>query len=338
MRNQVAWVVLALWLGGCGEETTPTGPTGGQLEVGEPVLVENSAVWATNAVSWINRNAADRVPEDAFAVTAVSTQSMGALTTHFLLEAAIVPVCDGDCFKRRGDARSLAEVTIGSLAWSPTAAEVVVEANFRAVGEPRGPHVAFWPAAGGPFRARFPGQMPAYNREGTAVVFVSPNARAVMRVGIQGIGQVILAEDLAIAEDPSLSAGDSLLAWSQVTPTGRRIMVLDLDLAGAVPVAASDPDEGRDGRDDRYPQWSPRSNFLAYVAGIDRGAVSPALFVARVGDRSAIDGVQKIHEFRSDQRIQHLAWHPDGRLMLLVIDGNVYVMLMPEHVRDAPLG
>jgi hypothetical protein len=332
-------LIAAATLTGCSNPTEPTGTQGGSLEPGELRQLEGSLNWFTNSVSWLNENELGAVPEDRYAMITISQRAAQSGPSHFLFRTSANFNCNDQLCSPNGTPWSDPELVIHELDWSPVGGRLVCEGRERQ-GQMNGPAKVTIITADGANRHDWGrGLMPSFSRDGGRVVYVTPG-KDVLRVINADTGEGgDLVVDMSGIEFPRFSPGDSLLAFSAQHYLGRRIFVADTRRPEYFPDVVSDPDDdngqSRDGISDNFPTWSPNSRYLAYVATVTRGGTfRDKIFVTIPGSEPEMIAI--MHTFEPGQRVSHLRWHPSGRRLLLVIDGNVYMLGVPERYRDLP--
>jgi dipeptidyl aminopeptidase/acylaminoacyl peptidase len=328
-----------LALQGCSEPTSPAGSNGAINPDDELQILEGSINWSTNSVSWMNENEHGTVPEDRYALISIAQQADLNGPSHFLYQSSIYQTClDLTCLPG-GQHWVSAEWTILNLDWSPVGSRVVFEGRRRVGTTTEPSRVTVMAPDGSTMQLWENGLMPSFSRSGAQIVFVAPSKQTIRLVNADtGLGGDLVTE-LASAEYPRLSPGDSLVAFSaQHGAFGRRIFVVDAREPDFFPRPASDPDDitlpSRDGIGDNFPTWSPSGRHLAYVSTVTR--TSPfrdAIFIASLPG-AEVDTLEKIYAFEPGQRVTYLRWHPGGRYMLLIIQNNAYRLVVPERYRQ----
>ena len=90
-----------------------------------------------------------------------------------------------------------------------------------------------------------------------------------------------------------------------------------------------DPD---DGAEDDFPVWSPGGTYIAYRARERRGSGREAILVTRPGAEP--ENPVEIGLLETGQRVTSLAWHRSGRVLLVVAEGDIYGLAVPERFWD----
>jgi hypothetical protein len=329
--------VLAMLVIGCEDATPPTGPTTG-LNEGDIVLLEGSTIWTTNSVSWVNRNLQGVTPENEFGFIAISQEAATGGPSHFFFTAPVNLSCDdAECFPGRGLGWSDANLLIEHLDWSPAGALLTFQGRRRS-GSPTGNRIFLMTPSGTNLRDPVGGAMPSFSSDGTRVIHVDSGKTSVRWFNSSGSGGGELIGGLRNVEHPRSSPGDSLLVFSaaDLADRGQRIFVWDTRLPGTFPQPVSDPDEQtRDGIADNHPTWSPNATYVAYRSTVINGnELKPAIFITRVGERTGAGAITRVFSFQPGQQLSYLRWHPSGRLMLFVLDNNVYMAVLPERFWD----
>lgn len=342
MARRLLAALLAAALGavaaGCGDATAPTGAQGG-LEEGRIIQLEGSPNWRTNSVSWTNRGGNGVVPENEFAFIAASLQASNTDKTHFFFSAPVKLVCDdAECFPGRGIGWAEIDLVIEALDWSPAGAQIVFAGRRR--GE-NASNVFLKNPFGDEPRQMVGGRMPSFSRDGGRVVYVNAGKTAIrdFNTAAGGGGGDLLTGHSGV-ENPRLSPGDSLLAFSAGDGgRGQRIFVWDTRHPEFFPDTVTDPDPTpsvpvQDGSGDAYPTWSPGSRYIAYKTTLRRGnQIKDAIFLtlpAQEPERNI-----ELVSFSPGQELSYLRWHPSGKLLLFVLDGDAFMFVMPERYRDA---
>jgi Tol biopolymer transport system component len=302
------------------------------------MLLEGSVNWNTTSVSWLNENEFGVVPLDRYAMITISQQAAEGGPSHFLYQSTFAHQCQDLYCLPGGDSWVDADLTIDQLDWSPRGARVVLEGRER-LGQSIGPVKVFMMPPDGSSRRDFGrGLMPSFSRNGAQIVYVTSSKEAIRLINAEtgAGGEAVI--DLDGIEHPRMSPGDSLIAFSaHYGNFGRRIAVADARHPEYFPDVVSDPDDdnnrSRDGVNDNLPTWSPGSRYVAYVATITRdGSFRDTIFLTE--HAAEPEEIYVLHQFDPGQRVRSLRWHPGGTMMLMVIEGNVHVLVVPERFRD----
>jgi hypothetical protein len=327
-------VPLALGLA-CSDGTPPTGVEGG-LEPGDLYLLEGSGDWSTNSVSWPHRDPeTGLVPKTSFGLVAAATRGSPA-TTHRFFRAPVNLACNDDsCWPASEPGWGEDDFFIEDLDWSPAGAQIVFQGRQRNSSTVR---LYLRSSAGGDKREVRDGRMPSFTHDGARVVFVNAGKTGLGWFNSTGSGGGDWLQGYQAVEYPSMAPGDSVVAFSaQDGDRGRRIYVWRPEEPGDFPDVVSDPDPThtqnyRDGRGDNYPVWSPGGRYLAYVSTLTAGTYRNAIFLT-IPEQEPENIIQLI-SFAPGQQVGYLDWHPSGELMLLIVDNDVYMYVVPVRYRD----
>jgi hypothetical protein len=331
-------VAVALtFLVGC-EGSSPTGADGSGREPGSVTLLEGSTRFRTLAVSWTERDPlTGRVPDHRFAFIAFDSQRLSG-RTHAFYEAPVKSRCDdAECFPATGDGWSEPDLIIEDLDWSPAGAQVVFQARERNDSAVR---LDLKAARGGERDEVVSGRMPSFSRDGSKVVYVTQGRDGLSWFNSTGTGGGDWLQGYAGVEYPRFSPGDSLVAFSSTQGgNGRRIHVWDTRHPEYFADVVTDPDSSpsgatQDGTDDNYPTWSPGGRYIAYKTTLRTGTFRDAIFVTVPGAEPEPN--RELLSFGPGQELRFLRWHPDGELLLFILDGDVYLYVLPEQYRDRP--
>ena len=326
---------LALSAGGCSDETAPTGVTG-DLEEGSIYRLEGSANWRSESVSWTNESfTTGRIPESEIGLVAVA-QTQNAGNTHFFFTAPVNLSCnDSECFPGRSPGWVESNFFIEDLDWSPRGAQIVFQGRTRGSNSV---NLYLLSVSGGEKDHVRNGRMPSFSRDGGRVVFVTEGKTGVGYFNSSGSGGAEWLDGYSGIEYPRLSPGDSLLAFSaQDGERGRRLFVWDTRQADFFPDAVTDPDgtqslPSQDGTGDNFPTWSPNGRYIAYKTTLRDGVVKDAIYLT-IPSMEPERNFELV-DFEPGRVLTYLRWHPDGRRLLYIIDGDVFMYIVPQRYRD----
>jgi Tol biopolymer transport system component len=182
------------------------------------------------------------------------------------------------------------------------------------------------------------GRMPSFSTDGGKIVLVSQGMTDLSWINSTGSGGGDWLSGYSGIGHPRFSPGDSLLAFSaQDGERGRRIRVWDTRRPEYFPDLVTDPDPTtqrptQDGSDDDYPTWSPNSRYVAYKSTLREGMVRDAIFLT-VPSKEPEPNV-KLVTFEPGRQLEFLRWHPNGDRILFILDGDVYMYILPVQYRD----
>jgi hypothetical protein len=333
-RNDIAILspLLAFLLASCGPSEHSTGPELGPEE--GYVVMEGDPDWQTDSVSWIDNGAGS----NRFTFISIALDAAPNGRSHFLYEAPFHQrgCVDLRCFPDAQELFVTPGLAIGDLDRSPVSALLAFDGRAQTDHD----HWIYTFTPGGESRRWLIGMEPTFLPNGSAILFVSDGRDELM--GLRpGSGETwVEAIDLAGAAHPRVSPDGRHVAYSGVDRerNSRRIWVHDLtdpgrfddpvSLPGVLPGAPG----GGDGTDDDYPAWSPGGRYLVYRGKLRENILKDAIFVTKPGDEP--EQPFRIADVSPGTQMSHLRWHPNGTLMLLILDGDVYSLAVPERYHD----
>jgi hypothetical protein len=322
----------ALLVAGCGVPEHSTAPELGPEE--GFIVIEGDPDWETDSVSWIGNGS----ESSRFEFISISLHTNPDGPSHFIYEAPFhTRGCeDPRCFPIVEQLFVRAGLTIGDLDRSPVAATLAFDGKLSGERD-------FWIytlARGGEPRRWLVGTEPTFSPDGDRIFFVSGGRDELM--GLRpGTEQSWVEEaNLSGLAHPRVAPGGGRIAFSaiDVARESRRIFVHDLTDPQRFddPVSLPDlvPGSGGvgDGTDDDYPAWSPNGRFLAYRGKLRENILKDAIFVTE----PLMEPEQpiRIADVSPGTQMSHLRWHPNGTLLLVVLDGDVYSLAVPERYHD----
>jgi hypothetical protein len=319
-------------LAGCGPPEHSTGPELGPEE--GYIVMEGDPDWQTDSVSWIdNGTAANR-----FTFIAIALQAPPAGRSHFLYEAPFHQrgCIDTRCFPAADELFVLPGLAIGDLDRSPVSSMVTFDGRSQTDQD----HWIYTFAPDGAPRRWLIGVEPTFTPDGAAVLFISDGRDELCGLRPAAGQDWIEASNLAGAAHPRVSPDGRFAAYSaiDVARESRRIWVHDLTDPDRFddPVSLPDrlPGSGGlgDGTDDDYPAWSPGGRFLAYRGKLRENIHKDAIFVTEPAREP--EQPIRIADVSPGRQMSHLRWHPNGTVMLLILDGDVYSLGVPERYHD----
>jgi len=325
----LAIVLLAV---ACGPPEHSTGPELG-LEEGF-VVMEGDPDWHTDSVSWINNGAGS----NRFEFIAIALHANPDGPSHFLYEAPFHQrgCVDLRCFPVVDELLVVPGLAIGDLDRSPVSAAVTFDGRSQSDQA----HWIYTFTPGGENRRWLVGVEPTFSPDGTDIYFVSDGRDELM--GLRPAGGQTWVEEAGLTgvAHPRVSPNGLYLAYSGIdtTRSSRRIWVHDLNAPERFDDAVSLPDRlpGNpglgDGTDDDYPAWSPGGRYLAYRGKLRENILKDAIFVTKPGDEP--EQPLRIADVSPGTQMSYLRWHPNGTLMLVILDGDVYSLAVPERYHD----
>jgi hypothetical protein len=331
--DRIPWgaaLVILITLG-CGADTDPMGPDVGPEE--GFIVIEGDPNFATNSVSWTG----SAVATDRFSFISVALDASTNGPSHFLYEAPFHQrgCLDARCFPSAEQIFVLPGLTIENLDLSPQGDVETFDGRRRGDSN-------FWIhlyEGGGEPRLFYPGFEPTFLPDGSAVLYVSSGRDELIRLDPTNSSRFVEAYGLTGVAHPRVSPDGRFTAYSaiDVQRNSRRIWVHDRENPDlfADPVSLPDiiPGGGLgDGTNDDYPAWSPAGRFLAYRGKMRRNVFSDTIFITEPAE--ALEQPIRIADVSPGREMTYLRWHPNGTLLLLILDGDVYSLAVPERYHD----
>ena len=326
-------IFLVVLGSGCGLPEHTAGPELGP-EAGF-VVMEGDPDWHTDSVSWIDNAGGSNRFE--FISIALRANPDGA--SHFLYEAPFHQqgCTDARCFPVADELLVVPGLAIGDLDRSPVSSTVTFDGRAQTDQD----HWIYTFTPGGDNRRWLVGVEPTFSPDGTGIYFVSDGRDELM--GLRpASGQTWVEEaELAGIAHPRVSPNGLFVAYSGIDvdrDNSRRIWVHVLDAPERFDDAVSLPDRlpGNaglgDGTDDDYPAWSPGGHYLAYRGKLRENLLKDAIFITEPGDEP--EQPLRIADVSPGTQMSYLRWHPNGTLMLVILDGDVYSLAVPERYHD----
>jgi len=328
-RPAAAIALLAL---ACGPPDHTTGPELGP-EAGF-VVMEGDPDWHTDSVSWIDNGTGS----NRFEFISIALHAMPDGPSHFLYEAPFHQrgCTDYRCFPLVDELLVVPGLAIGDLDRSPVSTTVA----FAGRAQTDQDHWIYTFAPGGESRRWLTGVEPTFSPDGAAIYFISGGRDELMGLRPAGEQSWVEEADLAGAAHPRVSPDGRYVAYSgiDVSRNSRRIWVHDLTAPERFddPVSLPDVLPGNagigDGTDDDYPAWSPGGHYLAYRGKLRENILKDAIFVTKPGDEP--EQPYRMIDVSPGTQMSHLRWHPNGTLMLVILDGDVYSFGVPARYQD----
>ena len=326
-------VVLVLSTLACGPDTDPLGPDPGPEE--GFVVIEGDPNFATNSVSWTG----SAIGTDRFSFISVALEASTNGPSHFLYEAPFHQrgCLDARCFPSAEQVFVLPGLSIENLDLSPAG-------NVAAFDGRRNSDSNFWihiyDGSGEP-PAYYLGVEPTFLPDGSAVLYVSSGRDELIRLDPSNSNTLVEIYGLTGAAHPRVSPDGQHTAYSaiDVMRNSRRVWVHDRTDPGlfADPISLPDQIPGGgpgDGISDDYPAWSPSGRYVAYRGKLRTNIFSDAIFITEPAREP--EQPIRIADVTPGREMTYLRWHPNGSLLLLILDGDVYSLVVPERYRDMP--
>ena len=324
--------ILALLLAvapGCSVDTAPTGPR--WHDPSALTRIEGDAIWYTNSVSCMDRTTG----AGRFAFIAVNRQVMPGGPSDFLFTASLpLAGCreDDPCFPETH--RLLVEpgFSIFNVDWALDRDQGAFEGRW----EGESASWIYTLAPGGDPRKWVSGVEPSFTPDAGLVVYVSVGRDAIRSLNPASGGGYTERDGFQNASHPRVSPDGRHIACSvRDGERGQRIVVFERGGTGlADPVSHPDHLPGMntgDGTDDDLPAWSPGGQVIAYRATIRENTHRHAIYITQPFTEP--ENPVRILAVDPRQEITCLRWHPNGQLLLIVMDGDVYTYPVPERYR-----
>jgi Tol biopolymer transport system component len=226
-------------------------------------------------------------------------------------------------------------LAIFNVDWSPVGAAAAFDG--RRAGETA--NWVFVLTSGAEPRAWVTGYEPAWAPDAGSIVYVETGRDALRLLNPAAGDSWVERDGLTGAAHPRFSPDGMWIAFSaEDGARGRRIFVLPRNAPDRIADVVSMPDElpgglsNADGTDDDFPTWSPSGRYLAYRSRLRDTGPRDAIFVTEPA--SEPENVVRIVPAVPGTQMTGLHWHPQGEVMLLILDGNVYTCSMPERYRE----
>lgn len=319
---------LGLGVSGCSVDSAPTAPR--WESPSELTVIEGDPDWLSESVSWAD----SATGSGRFAFIAVRRFAGLGGPSHYLYSAPfhVLGCPHGDCLPQTRTLFANSGLSIFSVDWSPAGALLAFEG--RTEGESETWIYTLQPE--GTPRKWIAGFDPSFTRNGGLVVYVDHGREAISAFNPSSGGNFPEWSGLEGAAHPRVSPDGRLLAYSaRDGRRGRRIWVHDRQDPTSFADPVSWPDhlptsnQGGDGTDDDFPTWSPRGGLIAYRATVRENTLRDAIYLT--DPRGEPENPVRILATEPGQRISALRWHPNGRTLLLVMDGDICAFPVPER-------
>jgi hypothetical protein len=320
---------LALILAGCGIDS----PNRPEEEVEEGfILIEGHSEWSTNSVSWKD----SATGTSRFAFISVSLEASTDGPSHFLYDAQFRLGCDNDeCFPQATRVFVQPRFDISNLDWSPVGPLVA----FEGVEDQATWIYTLQPGPDAVPRKWVKGLEPSFFPHANLVVYVEEGRDAIRSFNPSSGGGFVERPELQGVGHPRVSLDGRYIAYSASdSQRGQQIIVHDRINPTFQADPVSDPDRlptggpGRDGINDDYPTWSPGGKYIAYRGRVRDGMFFDAIFVTN--PHAMLENPVRIAAVSPGRSVTYLRWHRNGQLLLVIIDGDVYVLPVPERYQD----
>lgn len=322
-------LALGLAVAGCGS-SGPTAPD----QSNEPrfTLIEGDDHWDTNSVSWED----SATGLSRFAFISVARQASTDGPSHFLYSAQFHGCNDENCFPGSENAPLFREarLSIFNLDWSRAGGLVAFEGKRQ--GEPTYIYTMQGVAGATP-RQWVAGFEPTFTPNAGLVVYVDPGREEIRSFNSSSGGGFTERGGLVNVSHPAVSPDGLYIAYSaRDGERGQRIFVFQRNtdlLADAVSFPDHLPgNNAGDGTDDDFPTWSPRGVYVAYRTKIRENTLRDAVFITRPGAEP--ENPDRLVAIEPGRQMTYLRWSRNGQLLLLIIDGDVYVYPLKEPYRS----